>query len=94
MKYLLDEDEYQQLKSFQRLAILQETEKLQALCTKICNEMPVEYEKPDGFLTDPRPWHCILSLQRTDNLHGYQGGYCDHCPVISICPYKGKKFSK
>lgn len=94
MNYLLDEDEYQQLKSFQRLTILQETEKLQTLCTKICNEMPVQYELPDGKLSEPRVWHCILSLRRTDTLHGYHGGYCDKCPVISICPHKGKRFSK
>jgi len=84
MMYILTEEEMQALKSDQRSIQLENKKKLQALCTKIANEMPVKWgwgEKPD-----PKPWGCVLSTR--------EEWYCDSCPVQEICPSNRKTYSQ
>lgn len=83
MKYILSQREYDELRLGQKLKIKLEQKKLQDLCTKIANEMPVEW----GWNgPDPKPWRCILT----------EAGewYCDSCPVQTICPHPHKEYSK
>lgn len=83
MQYILSETEYHDLLTKKEAVIKLETEKLQALCTKIACTMPsyVNYKK------EIVPWGCIL-----DKDSGMP--YCDHCPVKSICPCPNKSWSK
>lgn len=60
------------------------TKQLQALCTKICNEMPITRDWAPN--DDPRPWGCVLDYD--------EEWYCDECPVQQICPSKEKRWSK
>ena len=85
MQYLLSEDEYNALKQKQQLEFKLKEDDLQALCTKIANEMPVTVSW--YYKGEPTPWRCILN--KTDpQLH------CDKCPVLEICPNKHKDFSQ
>lgn len=85
MKYLLSEEEYQTLLALaNKKPLVNRTEKqLQKLCTKICDEMPVEIPWGDR---EKKPWGCILSKSGMD--------YCDECPVQDICPYTYKEWSQ
>lgn len=57
---------------------------LQVLCTKIADEMPVNW----GWNgPDPKPWGCTKSFNDGE-------WCCDQCPVIKICPEKDKCWSK
>lgn len=83
MQYILSEEEYAALKRQQQHSIELSQKKLAALCTKIANEMPVNW----GWNgPDPKPWGCI---------HTQEDGnwYCDLCPVRDICP-QSKEYSK
>lgn len=82
MQYLLTEEEYQALKTKQQHDIKLSNDKLQALCTKIANEMPVLYWNNK----EPEIWGCILTEE-------YEH-YCDECPVQKICPNLNKGWSK
>jgi len=88
MQYLLTEDEYKGLlKNAMSGAELPKPDELQALCTKIANTMPIKVE----WMSDSpaQPWGCILNKQPDPN-----PGYCDECPVQSICPKPFKEWSK
>jgi hypothetical protein len=86
MQYLLTQEEYDELKAQKRGIRLENTKKLQALCTKIADTMPVNW----GWKgPDPKPWGCIITVQR----EGHEW-YCDQCPVQDICPYPGKSYSQ
>lgn len=94
MQYILNEDEFKQLKSaadrgkrFEGCTTVNLTTKqLQALCTKICNEMPVQW----GWNgVDPKPWGCKLDADKKG-----QEWYCDTCPVQDLCPSTQKEYSK
>lgn len=91
MQYILTQEEYDKLRSTQKRAIDMDTKKLQALCTKIANEMPVTrtWNKADHS-----PWGCIIHEDDADPEHFDNFGYCDQCPVQEICPYKFKEYSK
>jgi hypothetical protein len=80
MQYILTEQEYNELKVHQYKIT---RDKLQALCTKIAETMPVEVSWRSG---SPEPWGCIL-----DSIHG---GCCDECPVQDICPNEDKEWSQ
>lgn len=83
MQYILSEEEYKGLVNKKQSTIDLETKKLQTLCTKIANKMPVVW----GWNgPDPKPWGCIL----TENGEWY----CDKCPVQEICPSKEKEYTK
>lgn len=83
MQYILSQEEYDSLKAEQVKTIRLSTKKLQILCTKICNEMPVKWGWGGP---DPKPWMCILNEDQ-----GME--YCDSCPVQEICP-GDKRWSK
>lgn len=85
MQYLLTKEEYDALVSRKTQALQLEKSKLQKLCTKICNEMPVMWE---GWgYKDLKPWTCMLDAEEHD-------WYCDNCPVTAICPYPAQEYSK
>ncbi len=87
MQYLLTQEEYDALRAKQELDLGMKKEKLQKLCTKIADTMPVKW----GWSKDEeaKPWGCILSLGDADD-----EWYCDSCPVQSICPNEYKEWSK
>jgi len=86
MLYILNEEEYQKLVSDKVERALIAQGKLQKLCTRICNEMPIKWGGYVGHPDDdPKPWVCIHSLA--------DEWYCDQCPMIEICPTQQKKFS-
>jgi hypothetical protein len=85
MMYLLTQEEFTRLKTARNSeAIEMQKSKLQTLCTKIADTMPIEWGW--GADPDPKPWGCILSES--------EEWYCDQCPVQEICPYTAKSFSK
>jgi len=86
MQYILTQAEYDALRSKQEQCLQLSKSKLQQLCTKIANEMPVKWGWGGP---DPKPWTCILS-----NEYDEDEWYCDKCPVQEICPYDGKEYSK
>jgi hypothetical protein len=84
MQYILSEEEYRKLKSIQDIELAIQKKELQDLCTKIADTMPVIIE----WSSDPevpKVWGCILTRK---------SGYCDRCPVRSICPCSYKDFSQ
>jgi hypothetical protein len=83
MQYILSEEEYEALQSKQTEQLQLNNKKLQALCTKIANEMPVKWGWGGP---DPKPWGCKLTDE--DEWH------CDKCPVSEICPSDDKDWSK
>lgn len=89
MQYILSEEEYTALKATQSTQLKLGQKKLQTLCSKICDTMPVNW----GWgAPDPKPWTCILT-QPKDNDY-MQEWYCDNCPVTEICPHPCKEWSK
>lgn len=83
MQYILSEEEYKALKAEQKRKYNITTKRLQELCTKIANEMPIEW----GWNgPDPKPWGCVLTEESE--------WYCDDCPVRDICPSNSKEWSK
>ena len=83
MQYILTETEYNELKYTKRHSIDLAKGKLQKLCTKIAEEMPIKF----WGNTEAKTWGCILTK-------GGGPGYCDECPVQDICPETGKEWSK
>jgi hypothetical protein len=101
MQYILSEEEYKALKTDadrgRRLeghqTVHLSRKKLQELCTKIADTMPVKWGwgKPD----DPKPWGCVITAEKKAEEEGYHDEwYCDKCPVQDLCPYEGKSYSK
>ena len=84
MQYILTQEEYNALKEEQVKIFRLSEKKLQDLCTKICNEMPVKWGWGGP---DPKPWTCILTQEDDE-------WYCDKCPVTEICPNPRKSWSK
>jgi len=87
MHYLLNEDEYKALalKGEWRTGLNVTEKRLQEICTRVANEMPIKWEWGRN-LNPPEPWGCILSKD-------YEW-YCDQCPVQDICPEPHKEWSK
>jgi len=70
MQYILSEDEYKDLLEKRQTEIKLSTKKLQVLCTKIADTMPVNWGWGNhGGREDPKPWGCILSIK--------EEWYCD-----------------
>lgn len=88
MQFILTQEEYNALKTEQQKIFRLSEKKLQTLCTKICNEMPVKWGWGGP---DPKPWRCILTVHKYD---GASEWYCDSCPVTEICPSNEKCWSK
>lgn len=85
MKYVLSEEEFKDLTNVKAAKIFMEKKKLQALCTKIADTMPIVWSWK-GHET-PMPWKCIHSIEDLC-------WYCDECPVSEICPEPNKVWSK
>lgn len=83
MQYILTQDEFDKLNEKRVEATLKATKKLQQLCTKIADTMPVKSWKGN------EPWGCIITEYDKGN-----EWYCDACPVESICPREHKEFSQ
>lgn len=84
MQYILTQEEYDAMRAKQKLALDLDKQNLQALCTKIADEMPVVWRGWSD--AQAKPWGCILSKSRD--------WYCDSCPVQKICPEQFKEWSK
>ena len=86
MQYLLTQEEYDALRARQQHEIELSTKKLQTLCTKIADTMPVKW----GWSKDEeaKPWGCVLTAAKNN-----EEWYCDSCPVQDICP-ADKEWSK
>lgn len=87
MQYILSQEEYDELKREALVHLRLSEKKLQTLCTKIANEMPVNWGWGGP---DPKPWGCIITKEKQP---GYEW-YCDSCPVEEICPSNKKHWSK
>lgn len=99
MQYILTEEEYSDLKKKQKYDINLSKKKLQELCTKICDTMPVQWGW--GKKDDPeylKPWRCILTVEKEAEESGvtyyHDDWFCDKCPVQAICPQERKSWSK
>lgn len=81
MKYILSQEEYDELvnRAANREKELEAT--LQALCTRVADSEPVK----EGWYAG-KPWGCVLTKE-----HEW---YCDDCPVKDVCPKKWKAWSK
>lgn len=81
MKYVLSQEEYDELvnRGAKREKELKDT--LQDLCTRVANIEPIK----DGWMAE-KPWGCILTVE-----HEW---YCDDCPVQDVCPRERKEWSK
>lgn len=83
MLYILSQEEYDALKAKQEAGLRLSEKKLQTLCTKIADTMPITVSWDKEW---NEPWGCIHTV---DDEH-----YCDHCPVEEICPNPYKMWSK
>lgn len=94
MQYLLTEEEYKALhkriREAEEKAPSISKKKLQELCTKIADTMPIK--KSWDKKADPSPWGCKITVEK-DPENGYEW-YCDDCPVQEICPYEYQEYSK
>lgn len=84
MQYLLTQEEYDALVRKQKLDLQMQHKQLQALCTRIADQMPVSVKWINNGV--PEPWGCMLT-ESHDHV-------CDECPVQSICPHDDKEWSK
>lgn len=110
MQYILTEEELNVLKSQQKSIKLENTKKLQQLCTKIAQTMPIY--RAWSPKVPAAPWGCIITKSNrvmdenevgtetfSDNTNrAYvelrNPGYCDDCPVKEICPSPSKRHSQ
>lgn len=84
MQYILSELEYRRLKEESKIRLTTKKDELQRLCTLAAKYIPVEQSwRGEGKW----PWGCILDPASNP-------GYCDKCPVLKICPYDWKEYSK
>ena len=87
MQYILTQEEYDALRAKQKHDISMSRSKLQRLCTRIADEMPVKW----GWSKDEeaKPWGCLLTRAKEG-----EEWYCDSCPVQEICPSDQMEYSK
>lgn len=83
MQYLLTETEYEALVAEAKKVKASRTTTLQTFCTRVANELPVDWGWTEG--APKKPWGCILTNQ---------DWYCDECPAQDVCPYTAKRWSK
>ncbi len=81
MKYILSQEEYDELvnRGAKREKELEAT--LQDLCTRVADNERLT----QGWMTG-KPWGCVLTKE-------YEW-YCDDCPVQDVCPKDWKSWSK
>jgi hypothetical protein len=81
MKYILSQEEYDELISTNKKHSETLRDTLQDLCTRVANSELVK----EGWYAG-KVWGCILT--RKDEW------YCDDCPVVEECPNRYKEWSK
>ena len=83
MQYILSEEEYEKLVKSSKKVTSDGIEIINHLCRRIANteHIPVYWDDK------PQPWKCIRDEEEDE-------WYCDQCPVVDICKYRGKHFSK
>lgn len=88
MQFILTQEEMDAYTAIRiRLNHIEQTmpdkELLQTMCTHIADS----WATWEGWSGDQeaRPWGCIVTKKQ---------GYCDKCPVQSICPMEHKSWSK
>ena len=92
MMYVLTQEELDELKTNSKSIKLENTEKLQKLCTMLANTTPVRRSWDKG---EPKPWGCILNRSGARTEEGFMNPrYCDYCPVREICPHPNQNYSK
>lgn len=85
MQYLLTPNEYAALVEKKEYEHTVKMDELQNLCSLAAEHIPVKMPwNPED--SKPEPWGCVLSK----NLPGY----CDECPMQTLCPNTNKHFSK
>ena len=82
MMFVLTQQEYDGLREARKHEIQLSKKKLQDLCTKIADEMPVKF----WGRKEASVWGCILTI---GDEH-----CCDECPVTQICPHESKEWSQ
>ena len=84
MDYVLNQEEYDELKN----GIEKEREAVKETLQRLCAEVAIY--KPIKFWNNaiPSPWGCW------QNGGSSIGGYCDECPVQDDCPEEYKRWSK
>jgi hypothetical protein len=88
MKYILDQEEFDNLMEAQTAPTLKYTKALQKFCTDAANSIILKSGWREGHV-----WGCILSEPQNDKAGGPEW-YCDECPAQEFCPAKGKRWSK
>jgi hypothetical protein len=83
MQYILSQKEYDDLRFIHDAKVVNNTGKLQTLCSTIADTMPHKFWGNE----EPAIWGCILTK-------GKSMGYCDECPAKEICPHTNKSWSK
>lgn len=86
MMYILTQEEFDALKAVQKTERLENTKKIQVLCTKIADTMPVKWGWGGP---DPKPWGCFITREQEG-----EEWYCDKCPVQTICPSPRRPYSQ
>lgn len=88
MQYILTEEEWRvNAQALQNTASMRDAI-IADLCQRVADNEPMHR----SWVTDPNyiePWGCIRSAE-----HDAPCNYCDECPVLKICTWKHKKFSK
>lgn len=86
MKYILTEKEYNDLN--QKISDISDMyfSTVQQLCTEVAvhKRIPLFGKKQAAL-----PWGCIISEDPD-----YRADCCDECPVLTLCPYEDKQWSK
>jgi hypothetical protein len=86
--YILTQKEYDDLRAKQERQLNLADNKLQKLCTKIADTMPITIGKAwPGW--ENKPWGCVKTIEQDGD-----EWYCDYCPVYDICPSEYKPASK
>ncbi len=94
MQYILTEEEFKELVSAKKNQITMTPGKLQKLCTRIADELPISF----WHRKEKHPWGCKITKEKeaTKNDESFcDDDYCcDECIVSEICPYVSKAWSK
>lgn len=79
MMYILTQAEYDELVAQRQQKLRLSEKKLQDLCTKIAETMPIKWSFSSSGRRDAtvQPWGCVLTGSQI---------HCDDCPVQEICP--------
>ena len=84
MKYILDQEEYNELINGVEIEKEKNIEVIRRLCMDVANYKPFKY----CGSSEERLWPCC---KNNDN---NKMGYCDECQVRDICPEPNKQWSK